>query len=229
MSLLPDDEGLDLVHTRDYETRIYRLSDDELLVRGAVSDRKPPGLYVHADPDELEIHQMQIELRVGFPGLEIRAARVLFETHPHSKCPLIAADYEKLVGLSIARGFTRKARELFGGPRGCTHTNALLQALAPAVIQATWSLGVREQRLAGQTHSRLSAEERDQRIRGNQNTCHLWAEGGEHVADVRAGRMHEYPLIPIRERLRKLGRDETTWPDPPPDRSPEQGSAREAD
>jgi len=219
MSLLPDDRDLDLIHTREYETRIYRLSAHELLVRGAVSDRKPPGLYVHDDPEELEIHQMQVELRVGVPGLEIQSARVLFESHPHSKCPLIAADYERLVGLSIARGFTRKIRDLFGGPKGCTHTNALLQALAPAVVQATWSLGIREQRLAGRTHSNLSPEERESRIRGNQNTCHLWAEGGEHVADVRAGRMHEYPLIPIRERLRKLGRDETVWPDPSSDRS----------
>lgn len=213
--MLPDDGGLDLVHTRDYETKIYQISDDELLVRGAVSDRKPPGLYVLDDPDELEIHQMQLELRVGLPGLEIKQASVLFESHPHSKCPIIAADYQKLVGLSIARGFTRKIRDLFGGPNGCTHTNALLQALAPAVVQSTWSISIRNQRSQGKTHQNLTPEEREWRIRGNTNTCHLWAEGGEHIADMREGRMHEYPLIPIRKRLRKLGRDETEWPDRP--------------
>jgi len=215
MSLLPDDEGLDLVHTRDYETKIYQLSNDELLVRGVVSDRKPPGLYVLDDPDELEIHQMQLELHVSFPGLEIKSARVLFESHPHSKCPIIALDYEKLVGLSIARGFTRKIRDLFGGPNGCTHTNALLQAMAPAVVQSTWSVMVRNQRAAGRTQQNLTAEEREWRIRGNMNTCHLWAEDGEHVADLRAGRMHEYPPVPVRRRLRSLGRDESEWPDRP--------------
>jgi hypothetical protein len=215
MSLLPDDEGLDLLHTRDYETKIYQLSENELLVRGAVSDRKPPGLYVLDDPNELEIHQMRLELRVTIPGLEIKSAKVLFESHPHSNCPIIAADYEKLVGLSIARGFTRKIRDLFGGPNGCTHTNALLQAMAPAVVQATWSATVLNQRAAGKTQENLTREERESRIQFSQNTCHLWAAGGEHVADVREGRMHEYPLIPIRKRLESLGRDSSEWPDRP--------------
>ena len=135
MSLLPDEPDLEEIHTRDYETKIYRLSEDELLVRGAVSDRKPPGLYVTDDPDELEVHQMQVELRVAFPSLEITAARVVFESHPHANCPMIAADYEKLVGLSIARGFLRKTKDLFGGANGCTHTNALIQAMAPAIVR----------------------------------------------------------------------------------------------
>ena len=212
MSLLPDDEGLDLIHTRQYETKVYQLADDRLLVRGAVSDRKPPGLYVIDDPEPIEIHQMQLELTVRFPSLEIESARVLFETHPHSRCPMIAADYEKLVGLSIARGFTRKIRDLFGGPKGCTHTNALLQAMAPAVVQATWSVHVRQNRADGVTHAELTPEAREMRIRGNQNTCHLWAEEGDHVAALRNGDPVEYPVLPVRERLRALGRDETEWP-----------------
>ena len=108
MSLLPDAPGMELLHSRDYEIKVYRTSEAELLVHGAVSDRKPPGLYVVGYPDELEIHQMQLELRVALDTLEIQQARVLFETHPHATCPLIAADYEKLIGLSIARGFTRR-------------------------------------------------------------------------------------------------------------------------
>ena len=101
MSLLPNDDDLDLIHTRQYETRIYQLSNSELLVRGAVSDMKPPGLYVVGDPEPMEIHQMQLELRVALPTLEILTAQVLFETHPHSDCPMIALDYEKLIGISI--------------------------------------------------------------------------------------------------------------------------------
>lgn len=211
MSLLPPDDDLDLIHTRRYETRIYQLSDEELLVRGAVSDTKPAGLYVVDDPEAVEIHQMQLELRLAFPRLEILEAKVLFESHPHSKCPMIALDYEKLVGLSIARGFQRKTRELFGGERGCTHTNALLNAIAPAVIQATWSVSVRAGRKLGQPVGLHSAEDREQRIAANTNTCHIWSENGEHIARLRRGEASGFPPIPIRERLRKLGRDETDW------------------
>lgn len=212
MSLLPDDEGLERIHSRDYETKVYRVSDDELLVRGAVSDRKPPGLYVADDPEELEIHQMQLELRVSIPALEITSARVVFESHPHSRCPMIAADYEKLVGLSVARGFTRKTRDLFGGPNGCTHTNALLQAMAPAVVQAMWSVRIAQQKAEGRSHADLAPEERARRVRANLNTCHVWAEGGEHAEAYAAGRVEETPLLPVAKRLRKLGRDETAWP-----------------
>ena len=51
MSLLPDAPGMELLHSRDYEIKVYRTSEAELLVHGAVSDRKPPGLYVVGDPD----------------------------------------------------------------------------------------------------------------------------------------------------------------------------------
>ena len=38
-------------------------------------------LYVIDDPDELEIHQMQIEMKVKVPELEIIDAKAGFETH----------------------------------------------------------------------------------------------------------------------------------------------------
>jgi hypothetical protein len=212
MSLLPPDDDLDLIHTRRYETRVYQLSDDELLVRGAVSDLKPPGLYVVDDPEPMEIHQMQLELRVSLPRLEILSAQVVFETHPNSKCPLIAKDYEKLVGLSIARGFTREIRDLFGGPNGCTHTNALLQAMAPAVVQATWSVSIRNGRKKGASSAPIGPEERARRMGANLNTCHIWAEDGEHVADLYAGKGFDVPVF-LEQRLEKLGIGPDAWTD----------------
>lgn len=211
MSLLPDDDGLELIHTRDYETKVYRVAPDALLARGAISDRKPPGLYVADDPEPLEVHQMQVELRIAFPSLEITHARVVFETHPHAQCPIIAADYEKLVGLSVARGFSRKTRDLFGGPNGCTHTNALIQAMAPAIVQATWSVRFEEQRASGRTRTDLSDAERESRIRANLGTCHVWDEQGERVAMYRDGRLEEESLLPVEERLAALGREDDPY------------------
>ena len=81
-SLLPPDDDLDIIHTRRYETRVYRLNESEMLVRGAISDTKPPGLYVLDDPEELEIHQMQIEMKVKLPELEITDVRLVLK-HIH--------------------------------------------------------------------------------------------------------------------------------------------------
>lgn len=211
MSLLPLDDDLDLLHTREYETRVYQLSERELLVRGVVSDRKPPGLYVDTDPEPLEMHQMQLELQVSLPDLTITRARVLFETHPHADCPKIADDYEKLVGLSIARGFNHKIRDLFGGPKGCTHTNALLQAMAPAVVQSTWSVSVRRSRAGKQLLGVGNQAERDKRIAANTNTCHIWSENGEHIAALRRGDRVGIAPLPVRDRLQELGLDEENW------------------
>jgi len=208
-SLLPPDDDLDIIHTRQYETRVYRVNETEMLVRGAISDVKPPGLYVHDDPEELEIHQMQVELTVTLPQLEIIDVRTVFETHPHSSCPKIIDHYNKLIGLNIARGFTHKVRELFGGPRGCTHITALLQALAPAVVQATWSMAVRQRRESGLAPGAVD-KSRENMHKENINTCHVWAEDGEHIQEFRDGKTPEPPLQ-VTERLIELGRKPEEW------------------
>lgn len=208
--LLPPDDDCELLHTRKYETKVYYVSDAELLVRGAVRDTKPPGLYISGDPDTLDIHEMHVELRVAMPELVISSVHVLFETHPAANCPHIASDYEKLVGLSITRGFTHKVRELLGGPRGCTHTTALLQAMAPAVVQSLWSVHMRRARTAESRGEAPSSQSRDQMFAGNLNTCHVWAEDGEHVASLRRGELPPPPLQVVK-RLEELGRDPEEW------------------
>jgi hypothetical protein len=214
--LLPPDDGLEPLHTREYQVRSYRLSSGRLLLRGAVRDRKPPGMYVPEDPDPLTIHHMVVELEVSFPALVIERASVLFETHPHRTCPTIADHYGNLVGLSIARGFTHKVRELFGGPRGCTHTTALLQAMAPVAIQSNWSLRVANARETPVELRRPpTAEERQQMFRFNLNTCHIWAEDSEHTRAMLAGEEPEVPLW-IEDRFRALGRDPSEWRDTMP-------------
>ena len=141
--IVPHPEGLDpeshLIHERAYVVRAYRKDASTLLLRGAVRDQKPPGLYVPDDPEPLTIHHMIVDLEIAVPSLEIMRSNVVMEMHPHLHCREIEDHYQNLVGLSIARGFTHKVRELFGGPRGCTHTTALLQAMAPVAIQSMWS------------------------------------------------------------------------------------------
>ena len=144
-------DGLDqkpLMHSRSYDTQVYR-DGDHMIVVGRVQDEKPPGMYISDDPDPLEIHHMVVALKVAIGELRIVDAQVEFITHPNAQCPSIVDHYRKLIGLSVARGFNRKVRELFGGPRACTHTTALLQAMAPVVVQAMWSVRMDDRRAAG--------------------------------------------------------------------------------
>ena len=218
--IVPHPEGLDpeadIIHERAYVVRAYRKDEHTLWIRGAVRDQKPPGLYIEDDPEPLTVHHMIVDLHVAVPSLEIVWANAALETHPHSGCPRIEDHYKNLVGLSIARGFTHKVRELFGGPRGCTHTTALLQAMAPVAIQSMWSFRVLSTRGTGEEPWNDSPETKEGRMQAmafNVNTCHIWAEDGEQIAAIKAGEPMEVPVWIVR-RFEQLGRDMSNWQRP---------------
>ena len=201
-----EDGELDLIHERAYIVRAYRRGLDHLVLRGAVRDQKPAGLYIPEDPEPMTMHHMIVDLRIAVPSLTIEEVDVRLHTHPHDECPGIEQAYQRLVGLSIARGFINKVRELFGGPRGCTHTTALLQAMAPVAIQSMWSFRAAAAESEGVSPFG-SEESREISIRANLNTCHVWAEDGELIPKLRAGAEMERPVWMVK-RMEALGLDE---------------------
>lgn len=217
MALFPD-TALDPVHDRRYQVNSFRLPDGNLLVRGSIVDTKPPGLYVPGDDQPLEMHHMVVEFAIDVSTMTITDVDVEFLTHPTAACPAIVEHYNKLVGLSVQRGFNRRIRELFGGPRGCTHTTALLQAMAPVVVQSMWSLALLNHRQPGDHETTtdspaLSSEDaREQAMARNLNSCHIWDEHGTRVELMRNGEpgAMETP-IPIRKRLAELDVVDDDW------------------
>lgn len=221
---LPPEPELEVLHTRTYEVKAYRKDADTMMLRGVVRDVKPAGLYVADDPEPLTIHHMVLDLDIAFPAMEIARVEVVFEDFPHTTCPTIIPDYQKLIGLSIARGFTNRVRELFGGPRGCTHILALLQAMAPVTNQTRFSMMAASARLTAAEGSdvadgmpstfgnfgSLTPEQRLSAMRFNLNTCHIWDEDGEHVQSMKRGELGEVPVW-ITKRYEKLGRDASNW------------------
>ena len=204
-----EEPDLPRVHARDYDVRAYRRDDGALLVRGAVRDVLPPGFY---DQEPLVMHHMIVDLVVHSASMEILDVEVVFERHPTEVCPDIIGHYDNLVGLTIGRGFTHKIRELFGGPRACTHTTALLQAMAPVAMQAFLGSRIRSTDTDAETLAMFDTPEgRAMRIAGNRNTCHVWADGSAHVDHVINGDSQTLP-IPIAVRLRERGKDPAAWP-----------------
>ncbi len=202
----PATDQLQPLHDRTYAVQVFRRDARTVLVQGMVHDVKPPGLYVDDDPEPLTMHKMRVGLEIEYPALVIRGVAVAFDDFPQPPCPTIADDYEALIGVSITRGFTHRVRELFGGPRGCAHVTALLQAMAPAVVQSTWSMGILNQRQA-------TAHDADppgaRRQPPPADSCHVWAADGELVDKVRRGETLS-PMLTVRDRLVELGRDPAT-------------------
>ena len=203
----------ELIHRRAYDVQVFRESPDVMRLRGTLTDSKPPSTYFDGDDAPLTVHHMVVDVLVAFPAMEIVDAVVLLETHPHSGCRTIEDHYQHLVGMSVARGFSKKVREFFGGPRGCTHTTALLLAMGPAAIQASWSMrrvGATAERVAPPLPKNPTPEQVRQHFAFNINTCHIWAEDGDNVQAIVAGEEMESPLWATK-RLRELGRDPSEW------------------
>jgi hypothetical protein len=105
-------------------------------------------------------------------------------------------------------------RELFGGPRGCTHTTALLLAMGPVATQCSWSMYATEARREGrsflESRADMTPEQREMSLRGNLNTCHVWAEDGEMMNAARSGQPVEM-MLQVKKRFAEMGVPEAEW------------------
>ncbi len=212
--LLPPDPELEPLHQREYQVRAWRIDDSSMLIRGAVMDVKPGAPFAERlvaaggvdDGSPLTMHHMVVDLVVSYPDLTITDARVVFETHPQTGCPAIAPKYRELIGISIARGFTHEVRRRFGGPRGCTHTTALLQAMSPVAVQCMFSMRRSSPFPGGPGADAGNGEGTAGPSPFMRDTCHVWASDGELWQDVTLGRLPP-PALPMQDRLRRAGLD----------------------
>jgi len=127
------------VHRRVYDCEAFEDGPDRMRVRGHLNDTKPLGLGL-ADGEPMVIHDMSIELIVTLPSFTIVDVIAQMHVHPYDICPAVLADYRQLIGRSVTRGYSKAVRELFGGPQGCSHLGALLQAMGPVAVQASWGM-----------------------------------------------------------------------------------------
>lgn len=157
------------VHVRTLTMEARRAGADLLEVSGRLVDQRPqgPGIGWFGAADGAIIHDMRVTLYVRHPDLVITAVTADMASHPYSLCPDAVEPLQQLVGLSIARGFTRAVNERFGRQLGCAHLTALIQAMAPVVRQAVGPAFHEHEEIpksAGETWF--------------VNTCQAWKEGG---------------------------------------------------
>jgi hypothetical protein len=191
------------IHQRNYETEAFDEGDGTMRVVGRLVDTKPHGLGL-ADGEPLVIHDMVIEMVVAGETFEILAITPTMNVHPYDECTSVLAAYQQLVGISIARGYSRKVKDLFGGPMGCSHIGALLIALGPVAIQASWGMARLHDDPAAWSQVELDDADAERRLRLNTNTCHVWSADGDQIARLNRGEEAERPKWES-VRLTKLG------------------------
>jgi hypothetical protein len=204
-----------VVHTRTYDIHAVVVDDHHFKLIGRINDVKPDGLWGIRDTSPMALHDMTVELTVRVSDVTIVDAVTTMTTHPQVECPSIVPAYQQLVGLSIARGFTQKVKELFGGPRACTHIGALINAMAPVAMQTLWAFSNVSADVAADESVASAAEQtREDRAAAvrarNRNSCHVWADDGPMVAVLAAGNDVPIPLWAV-HRLGELGLDIEAW------------------
>lgn len=125
------------VHVRTLRMEARKLGDSELEVRGTLLDERPDGGARWFEAEQRrEIHRMTVTLRVRYPDFTVTQVSAEMATHPYTICPDAVPALDRLVGLSVARGFNRAVQERIGREQGCAHLTALVLAMAPVVKQA---------------------------------------------------------------------------------------------
>jgi hypothetical protein len=138
---LPSAAARESVHTRSVVCRSFRREDGMLDIDGRFIDTRPFGYDSDSRgpcPPGAALHNMQLRLTIDRTR-HIHALVSAMPGTPYAGCAEVNANFQRLVGLSIGRGFRKALRERVGGIEGCTHILALLDIMAAAAMQAVAS------------------------------------------------------------------------------------------
>jgi len=130
------------IHTRVITVNSYEMDDGRIQIEGVLTDERFYPFYYYSRGQYLDpgiVHEMTVQLDIALPDLEITKAAAVMNEVPMDSCREIEAFVQKLVGLKIKPGFTRKLRALLGGVEGCLHLTNLILAMGSAALQGYWT------------------------------------------------------------------------------------------
>ncbi len=139
-SPLPAPVERERLHTRSYEFGGYRRNDGLWDIEGRMTDTKTYA-FKNRHRGEVQageaLHDMWIRLTIDedFVVQDIQAATT---AGPFASCPTAAANYERMIGRKMGRGWRQSVRTRLGGVEGCTHLTEMLQAMATVAYQTLY-------------------------------------------------------------------------------------------
>ena len=136
--LLPEPAAREAVHTRSIVCRSFRRDDGLLDIDGRFIDTRPFAYdsdFRGTCQAGSALHNMQLRLTIA-RDRSIAALVSAMPSTPYEGCAGVNPNFQRLVGLSIAKGFRKAMRERISGIEGCTHILALLDAMSAAAVQA---------------------------------------------------------------------------------------------
>lgn len=167
-------DGRRAVHSRSLSITTYATGSDSIMVEGVLRDDRLCRTYSLSTGAQIApgvVHHFAIRLFISGPGLVIEDVEVDMIHAPREDCLRTKGSLRPLVGQAIAPGFTGWVKKHLGGPRGCTHLNALVISMASAAVQGFWS---------ARTSRRADLEKATQGMSAQFliDTCWVWRSDG---------------------------------------------------
>ena len=137
----------ELTHTRRVRYEGYKRADGLWDIEAHLTDVKnhdyqlKTGVRRAGQP----VHEMWLRITIDRTFTILEAMAVSDVVPYPGGCEAIAPAYRKLIGLNLVRGFRKRAHELLGSVRGCTHLTEMLSGLPTAAIQ-TFAGEMKEER-----------------------------------------------------------------------------------
>lgn len=159
------------LHTRTIKVDGFARADGSIDVEARLVDVKHydlPAWSAGPLPAGSPMHDLRATMNVGTDGT-IRAFEASTRAGPHASCRTGSANFRRLVGSSIGKGFVKRAAEHVGGVEGCTHLREMLQQMATVAFQS-----MRESRVARYASD---ADARPPLL----DSCAAWAASGDWV------------------------------------------------
>ena len=163
------------IHTRAITVNSYEMGDGTIQIEGVLTDERFCPFFYYSRNQFVDpgiVHKMTVHLDIALSDLEIKKARAVMSEVPMDSCREIEAFVQKLVGLKIKHGFTRKVRALLGGVKGCLHLANLILTMGSAAMQGYWTYHSRRREGA----KGVRAPEFDPELL--KDSCWMWREEG---------------------------------------------------
>lgn len=176
-------------HSRIIDIKTRRYSSDKIEVRACLKDTRPTG-RLWFKPEAI-IHHMVVRLIIN-SKLVIEKAEFSTLKAPYLECSSHAVSPEKLVGISLQKGFTKNVMDIYGGVQGCSHILTILTNLAPAVRQGfVFTLKFPEEE-RNMTPDSLVATVQSMAAT-IVDTCQVWRANSAVQQEIKAGILRDLP------------------------------------
>ena len=127
----------ELTHTRRVRYEGYKRADGLWDIEAHLSDVKNHDFALKTGVRRAgqQIHDMWLRITID-RTLTIVDAAAASDAVPYAGgCEKAAPAYRALVGLNLGKDFRKRAREMLGGVKGCTHLTELLGGMPTAAVQ----------------------------------------------------------------------------------------------